>query len=113
MSQSKTPKSFYSGFEEVVSRLISLILSMVFFSIYITAKDAKVIILDLPKMLVFLGIFWLTYEVVSAILFFVFCQFSKNKLEEMEESKLKPTKVENLSSSAFGDYNVDKNNTDK
>ncbi len=73
-------RSFYSGFEEVVSRLLSLILTLVFFSIYISAKSESIIFLDWSKMLVFLGIFWLTTEVLSAILHFIFCQFSKNKL---------------------------------
>jgi hypothetical protein len=100
-------KSFYSGFEEVVSRLISLIITMVFFSIYIFAKSDNLILLDWSKMLAFLGIFWLTAEVLSAILHFVFCQFSKNKIqfsEKKPEIQFKPEPSV---------INIDKNLSDK
>jgi hypothetical protein len=101
-------KSFYSGFEEVVSRIISLILNIIFVSIYILAREQQVMILDWSKILILLGIFWISQELLSLGLFFIFCQFSKDRIIQD-----KPIESKNIPPQIDTDYNLDKNLSDK
>ena len=96
-------KSFYTGFEEMVSRFVSLVLSLSFFSIYILAKSTD-LLLDWNKLTIHLLVFWFVYEVLSYILFIIFCQFSKNKVIS---SDVKATPKSPFSSPLLND-NLDK-----
>jgi hypothetical protein len=73
--------NYFAGAEEAVGRLLSFIVSLAFFSIYILSKTT--VLLDWSGLLVHLAIFWLVYEVVSLVLFFVLNQFSRDKIEKL------------------------------
>jgi hypothetical protein len=70
-------KNFFAGMEEVFSRLISTFLTIVFFLVYVSAKDSKELLLNWSGLLAVLLIFWVVYELVAYCLYSVFIYFSK------------------------------------
>ena len=68
-------KQFFAGTEEVIARLVSLCITLLFFAIYALAKTT--FYLDIYTLLTVLGIFWVVYEIFSYILFAIFKFFSK------------------------------------
>lgn len=68
-------KSFFAGQEEVFARIISLLLSSLFFVIFTVAKET--VTLKWDNVLYSLGIFWIIYESLSLLLFQIFKFFAK------------------------------------
>jgi predicted membrane protein len=82
-------KNFFAGMEEVFSRLISTFLTIVFFLVYISAKDSRELVLNWSGMLAVLLIFWIVYELVAYCLYVLFIYFSKqsqvNSISDLPE----------------------------
>ena len=70
-------KNFFAGIEEVVSRLISAVITTIFFLVYVSAKTNSEIVLNWSGLLVSLAIFWLVYEFLAYCLYMIFVYFSK------------------------------------
>lgn len=82
-------RNFFSGLEEVVARLISFLVSVTFFVIYIAGQGK--FDLDWYKAAIVLGFFWILYELISYILFLILSFFSKkteNSLVENQADKI-------------------------
>lgn len=92
--------SFFAGLEEIIARLLGAIITLAFFLIYIVAVNQ--ITLDWVQTFVLLTIFWLTYEVVSLILFSVFSFFAKAKNSSLNQGE---TQIENEYDPASEDTN--------
>ncbi len=75
---------FLAGLEEGFARIISLILTLIFFLIYVVAVEE--VVLNWLQALAWLGLFWLVYEVISLLLFSVFVFFTKNKISKRDSS---------------------------
>ncbi len=88
-------KSFFAGLEEIFARLLGLVLTIIFFLIYIVAIQE--LILDWRQALILLTIFWLVYETVSLILFSVFRFFAKQK-EGSDQVEVKDKNEPNIES---------------
>jgi energy-converting hydrogenase Eha subunit H len=87
MQTTPKPNNFLSGMEEAVARFLSLIVSLIFFSINLLSKTPQQIELDWKNLMIYLGIFWLVYEFCAFFLFLVLIQFSKNKNLQNELNK--------------------------
>ena len=69
-------RSFISGLEELVARIVSLALSLVFFVVYVYAAEELVI--NWQSVISFLLIFWLIYETLAYLLYIIFRFFGDN-----------------------------------
>jgi hypothetical protein len=87
MQTTPKPNNFLSGMEEAVARFLSLIVSLIFFSINLLSKTPQQIALDWKDLMIYLGVFWLVYEFCAFFLFLVLIQFSKNKNLQNELDK--------------------------
>lgn len=88
-------KDFFAGLEEVASRLLSLVFTIVFFLIYILARSNQEMTVNWYKMFVILGLFWLVYETLGYVLFSIFKYFGKQKPpEEIKDLPTTPTFTE-------------------
>jgi hypothetical protein len=87
--------NFYAGLEEGIARILGLILTVIFFVIYITASEK--IEIDWYSGTGMLVLFWLVYEAISLVLFIMFSFFGKNKLDK-DNKKSEPADnvVENI-----------------
>ncbi len=91
--------NYFAGLEEAVARLLSFIVSLAFFSIYILSKSQ--ITLDWNGLLIHVTLFWLVYELIAMALFYILSQFSKaKKLSNKEKDPNSTTGI---------DQNTDKN----
>lgn len=63
-------KSFIAGLEELVARVVSLVLSILFFTVYTYATG--VLSVNWQSMVTYLLLFWLLYEALSFILYTIF-----------------------------------------
>jgi hypothetical protein len=68
----------YTGIEEAVARIISFLVSLIFFSIYSLSR-VNDLVLDWSKLMIHLAIFWFVYELCSFGLFVILVQFSKTR----------------------------------
>ena len=82
---SKYSNSFFAGIEEVASRALSLILSVLLFSVYALAKED--LYFEIASVAGSLVLFWLVYETLAYVFFLVFNYFS-NKSEKGDEEDL-------------------------
>jgi hypothetical protein len=83
-----SPKSFFSSLEEIFARFFSLVLSLIFFVIYVIAAGNKVE-LNVVGILQTTLVFWLIYETISFILFTVFRFFASRSTGETSEPEIK------------------------
>lgn len=81
------PNNFFAGMEEAVARFLSLIVSLIFFSINILSQNPQTLFFDWKNLMIYLAIFWLVYEFCAYFLFLVLIQFSKNKNLQKELDK--------------------------
>ncbi len=80
-------KNFFAGIEEVISRLLAAVISMVFFLIYIYARPDQEVTLNWSGLLAMLGIFWLVYEFIGYVLYLIFVYFSRQNNNLNSQSK--------------------------
>jgi len=86
-------KQFLSGLEETIARFASLILSVLFFSIYIVAVEQ--VSLDWKSASLALAFFWFVYELIAFILFTVFKFFGdKNSSNSGDSNSNKSDPIE-------------------
>jgi hypothetical protein len=71
-------KSPYTSVTETVARILSLLITLLCFSIYILSKSVN-LSLDWSLLLVHLGVFWAVYEVFSFCFFLLLQQFAATK----------------------------------
>jgi hypothetical protein len=76
--------NFYAGLEEGIARILGLIITVIFFIIYITASEK--IEIDWYTGTGMLVLFWLIYEAISLVLFIMFSFFGKNKLDKEKKN---------------------------
>jgi len=81
------PNNFLAGMEEAVARFLSLIVSLIFFSINILSQTPQRFTFEWKNLMIYLAIFWLVYEFCAFFLFLVLLQFSKNKNLQKELEK--------------------------
>ena len=91
-----THKSFFSGLEEVFGRFFSLILSVLFFVIYVIAANNKVELNAIGILQVTL-VFWLIYETISFVLFSVFRFFASREISKEDSPEIKLEKGDDQS----------------
>jgi hypothetical protein len=72
-------KSFFAGLEEVLSRLVSLVVCISFFAIFVVAKPDQTINLNAKDLGIWLLVFWFVYECIGFLLYSLFVYFGKNK----------------------------------
>lgn len=77
-------KSFFAGMEEVLARICSLVLTLVFFLIFILTRGELEV--EWRTLSVILLIFWLVYEILSLMFFNAFRYFSNNQ-EALKSNK--------------------------
>ena len=91
----------YTSVTETVARILSLLITLLCFSIYILSKDIQSIKLEWSPLMVHLAIFWLAYEVFSFCFFLLLQQFAATKeiktlLPKIEiKDAIKPTEPTN------------------
>jgi hypothetical protein len=74
------PKTPYTSVTETVARILSLLITLLCFSIYILSKDTQLLIrIDWAMLMVHLAIFWAAYEVFSFCFFLLLQQFAMTK----------------------------------
>ena len=73
------PKVPYTSVTETVARILSLLISLLCFSIYILSKDIQSIKLEWSPLIVHLVIFWVAYEAFSFCFFLLLQQFAATK----------------------------------
>jgi hypothetical protein len=97
-------KSPYTSITETVARVLSLLITILCFSIYILSKDTQLILrVDWAMLTVHLAIFWIVYEVFSFCFFLLLQQFASTK-----EGKQVMDKIENSLSPAEPNNDFDK-----
>ena len=81
----------YTSTEELMARLLSLLITLAFFSIYILTKG-QIAVVDWTVLITHLAIFWLVYEVISYTFFTILHQFASNKntLQNASQEAKKP-----------------------
>lgn len=85
-------KTQYTSVTETVARILSLLITLLYFSIYILSKDIQSIKLEWSPLMVHLTIFWISYEVFSFCLFILLQQFASTKnLNEISSQKIQET----------------------
>jgi hypothetical protein len=88
------PKSPYTSITETVARVLSLLITILCFSIYILSKNEQALIrVDWAMLTVHLAIFWAVYESFSFCFFLLLQQFSSTKegkqvIEKIESAVL-------------------------
>jgi predicted membrane protein len=104
-------KAFFAGSEEVIARLVSLFISLLFFAIYMVAKVSVVI--DMYRLLTFLSIFWVVYEILAYILFMIFKFFSKaeEKMVSAEPNLQQKSSASTTATTVQSDTDPDNNST--
>jgi hypothetical protein len=89
-------KSPYTSITETVSRILSLLITLLCFSIYILSKETQFLVrVDWAMLVVHLSIFWAAYETFSFCFFLLLQQFASTK-----EGKQVFEKIENRVESA-------------
>lgn len=83
---------FFAGQEEVFARICSMILSMLFFVIYVVASVS--IVVDYKSVTIFLLVFWVIYESLSLILFQLFNHFSNLKVQKNNSKKINENELQ-------------------
>jgi predicted membrane protein len=83
-------KNFFTGLEEVASRLISLVITSAFFLVYISAKTNQEILVNWTHLLLILSIFWLVYELLGYLFFMIFNYFG-NQTDKPLQTDIKTT----------------------
>ncbi len=68
----------YTSTEELMARLLSLFITLAFFSVYILTKG-QIAIVDWTILITHLGIFWVVYEFIGYGFFVILHQFASNK----------------------------------
>jgi hypothetical protein len=86
---SKVP---YTSVTETVARVLSLLITLLCFSIYILSKDVQNVRLDWAMLMVHLAVFWLAYEVFSFCFFLLLQQFAATR--EIKQDQVSPN-IEN------------------
>jgi hypothetical protein len=85
---SKTP---YTSVTETVARILSLLITLLCFSIYILSKDNQLIWrVDWAILTTHLGIFWLAYEFFSFCFFLLLQQFAMARNIDTKSIESKP-----------------------
>jgi multisubunit Na+/H+ antiporter MnhB subunit len=80
------PKVPYTSVTETVARILSLLITLLCFSIYILSKDTQFLVkIDWAMLMVHLAIFWLAYEVFSFCFFLLLQQFALTKNIEIKQ----------------------------
>jgi|GEM_PF-3604580 len=74
-------KSFLSGLEELLARVVSLVLTLLFFVIY-ALSNSQSLTLDWFQLAVHLSIFWIVYETLALIFFQTFLFFSTKSVDK-------------------------------
>lgn len=90
------PKVPYTSVTETVARILSLLISLLCFSIYILSKDIQIIKLDWSMLMVHLIVFWLAYEIFAFCFFLLLQQFAATKDPKQEQI---PQKIEDKAES--------------
>lgn len=85
-------QSFFAGQEEVLARISSLVISTIFFLIFIIAREQ--INLNYQSAIIFISIFWVVYESLALILFQLFSHFANNKKNSIQEIDNSDTSIE-------------------
>lgn len=93
-----TKSSFIAGMEEAVARIAGLLLSVIFFIIFVTARET--ITLDWMDAAGALLLFWFVYELISYGLYILFSYFKKTTDSEAEAKKTQATETVEDESSA-------------
>jgi hypothetical protein len=75
MSNNINSKSFFAGQEEIFGRLLGCLITLVFFLIFILAKES--ITLKWQELTFTLLIFWFVYEFLSLVFYQMFYFFGK------------------------------------
>jgi hypothetical protein len=88
----------YTSVTETVARILSLLITLLCFSIYILSKDTQFLVrIDWAMLMVHLAIFWLAYEVFSFCFFLLLQQFALTKnIESKPVEKLPNTVLEKV-----------------
>ena len=68
--------------EEVLSRLISLVVSVAFFAIFVLAKPDQTINLNTKDLSIWLIMFWFIYECIGFLLHSLFIYFGRNSIKK-------------------------------
>lgn len=77
-------KPFFAGLEGIAARLVSFIITLVFFIIYVSTSGG--VEFDWYQMAGTLTLFWLCYEGVGYLLFLFFNFFARNNLTKVDEN---------------------------
>jgi hypothetical protein len=86
------PKSPYTSITETVARVLSLLITILCFSIYILSKEIQMIArVDWAMLTVHLAIFWAVYETFSFCFFLLLQQFSGTKEGKQVMDKIEST----------------------
>jgi hypothetical protein len=75
--------SKYITLEEAIAKVLSLVIDLAFFSIYILTKNT-ISNVDWQVLMIHLAIFWLVYEILSFGFYIILIQFSQNKISQPE-----------------------------
>jgi hypothetical protein len=90
-------KTTYTSVTETVARFLSLLISLLCFSIYVLSKETQFLVrIDWAMLMVHLLIFWATYEVFSFCFFVILQQFSATR--DMKIEQIIPSTQSNLES---------------
>ncbi len=78
-----TRKKYFGGLEGIIAKLVSLIITVVFFAIYnLTSDKLEASWFELTGILL---LFWLIYEILGYVLFLFFVFFGNNRFERIDE----------------------------
>ena len=82
-------KPLYTSVTETVARILSLLITLLCFSIYILSKDTQLLLrVDWAMLVVHLLVFWLAYEVFSFCFFLLLQQFAA--IKELKTNQVIP-----------------------
>jgi hypothetical protein len=76
-NQQNQNSNFLSGLEELVARLISLVLITAMFAVYSAGKSEPLQV-ESTKLILILLLYWFAYEVVSFVFFMILKRFSSS-----------------------------------
>lgn len=68
--------------EEVLSRLVSLVISVAFFAIFVLAKPDQTINLNTKDLSIWFVMFWFVYECIGFLLHSLFIYFGRNSVKK-------------------------------
>ena len=80
--------NYFGGLEGFAAKLVSLVITLVFFSIYTAA--AKGFESSWFELTGILTLFWVIYEILGYILFVFFNFFARNKFSKYDEEEPEP-----------------------